>query len=56
MGVILDGKSRPNRGTPTRGARYNSAVRYVESSPYPCLAVVVSEDGMVDIVTRKREE
>ena len=56
VGVILDGKSHPNRGTPTRGARYNSAVRYVESSTFPCLAVVVSEDGMVDIVTRRREE
>ena len=56
VGVILDGKSRPDRGTPTRGARFNSAVRYVESSTTPCLAVVVSEDGMVDIVTRKREE
>ena len=56
VGVILDGKSRPDRGTPTRGARYNSAVRYVESSTVPCLAVVVSEDGMVDIVTRKKGE
>lgn len=56
VGVILDGKSRPDRGTSTRGARFNSAVRYVESSPYPSLAVVVSEDGLVDIVTRRKEE
>ena len=56
VGVILDGKSHPDRGTSTRGARFNSAIRYVESSTTPCLAVVVSEDGMVDIVTRKKSE
>lgn len=51
IGVILDGKAS-GRGTSTRGARYNSAIRYVESSPYPCLAIVVSEDGLVDIITK----
>lgn len=52
IGVILDGKASGN-GNGTRGARYNSAVRYVESSPYPCLVVVVSEDGMVDVLTKE---
>ncbi|WP_303310299.1 diadenylate cyclase [Hymenobacter sp. BT730] len=52
IGVILDGKAT-GRGTSTRGARYNSAIRYVESSPYPCLAVVVSEDGLVDVITKE---
>ena len=52
IGVILDGKAS-GHGTSTRGARYNSAVRYVESSPYPCLVVVVSEDGMVDVLTKE---
>jgi len=52
IGVILDGKAT-GHGTSTRGARYNSAVRYVESSPYPCLVVVVSEDGMVDVLTKE---
>jgi DNA integrity scanning protein DisA with diadenylate cyclase activity len=51
IGVILDGKAS-GHGTSTRGARYNSAVRYVESSPYPCLVIVVSEDGMVDVLTK----
>lgn len=51
IGVILDGKAS-GHGTSTRGARYNSAIRYVEASPYPCLAVVVSEDGMVDVITK----
>jgi DNA integrity scanning protein DisA with diadenylate cyclase activity len=51
IGVILDGKAS-GRGNSTRGARYNSAIRYVESSPYPALVVVVSEDGMVDVMTK----
>ena len=56
IGVILDGRAS-GRGDSTRGARYNSALRYVESSPHPCLAVVVSEDGMVDVITpRKKPE
>ena len=54
IGVILDGRAS-GRGDSTRGARYNSALRYVESSDYPCLAVVVSEDGMVDVITSVRE-
>jgi hypothetical protein len=52
--VILDGRAS-GRGDGTRGARYNSALRYIESSAYPCLAVVVSEDGMVDVLTSVRE-
>ncbi|WP_052695169.1 diadenylate cyclase [Hymenobacter sp. AT01-02] len=57
IGVILDGKAS-GHGTSTRGARYNSAIRYVDSSPYPCLAIVVSEDGLVDVITKDglREE
>ncbi|PJJ54741.1 DNA integrity scanning protein DisA nucleotide-binding domain protein [Hymenobacter chitinivorans] len=51
IGVILDGKAS-GHGTSTRGARYNSAIRYVESSPYPCMAIVVSEDGLVDVITK----
>lgn len=55
IGVILDGKAS-GRGTSTRGARYNSAIRYVETSPYPCLAIVVSEDGMVNVISKDRLE
>ncbi|UOQ98898.1 DNA integrity scanning protein DisA nucleotide-binding domain protein [Hymenobacter sp. 5317J-9] len=54
IGVILDGRAS-GRGDSTRGARYNSALRYVESSDYPCLAVVVSEDGLVDVITSEKE-
>lgn len=49
IGTILDGIAAAN-GDPSRGARYNSAVRYVESTQAACLAVVVSEDGRVDYV------
>lgn len=49
VGVILDGKASEN-GDPARGSRYNSAVRYVESQNYTAMAVVISEDGMVDFI------
>ena len=52
VGAILDGKAT-HKGDPGRGARFNSAVRYVHSvepPDTPCLAVVVSEDGGVDFV------
>ncbi|MXY85263.1 MAG: hypothetical protein F4Y95_01895 [Chloroflexi bacterium] len=52
IGVILDGDAT-NRGDPARGARFNSAIRYVDSvkRKAPALAAVVSEDGGVDIVS-----
>ena len=49
IGVILDGPARPE-GTASRGARYNSAIRYVGSSKVPRLAVIVSDDDTVDII------
>ena len=49
IGVILDGSARPE-GTASRGARYNSAIRYVGSSEIPRLAVVVSDDETVDVI------
>lgn len=48
IGVILDGVAS-ERCSPSRGSRYNSAVRYVESHP-DCLVVVKSEDGLVNVV------
>ena len=51
FGVILDGKATEN-GNSTRGARYNSAIRYVDgesSRNVNCLALIVSEDGYVDL-------
>jgi hypothetical protein len=52
IGVILDGQASEH-GDPGRGARFNSAIRYVESATeqdVPTLAVVLSEDGGVDVI------
>ena len=49
IGTILDGMATDN-GDPSRGARYNSAIRYYESAQAPCMVVVVSSDGGVTFV------
>ncbi|MFT3771974.1 MAG: diadenylate cyclase [Minicystis sp.] len=49
VGVILDGRAT-EKGRPARGARYNSAERYVSAAGCPTIAVVVSEDGRVDVL------
>ncbi|MBF9220895.1 diadenylate cyclase [Hymenobacter ruricola] len=49
IGAILDGLAT-DKGDSSRGARYNSALRYANSSKYPMLAVVVSEDGWIDLL------
>jgi hypothetical protein len=50
IGVVLDGMASQN-GNPGRGARFNSAIRYAETAePKKSLAIVVSEDGSVDLV------
>ena len=49
IGVILDGLAT-EKGDSSRGSRYNSALRYVESSRYPALVIVVSEDGWIDLL------
>lgn len=48
VGVILDGHAT-KKGSSGRGARFNSAVRYVRFRPEPCVAVVISEDGTIDV-------
>ncbi|MCP4133665.1 MAG: hypothetical protein GY754_22040 [bacterium] len=50
IGAILDGTAT-EKGNRSRGARYNSAVRYIEQRKRPAIAIVVSEDGMVDIIS-----
>ena len=49
IGVILDGPAN-EKCTPSRGARFNSGIRYVEATEKPRLAIVVSEDRTVDII------
>jgi DisA bacterial checkpoint controller nucleotide-binding len=53
IGAILDGLAT-EKGDSSRGSRYNSAVRYVESARYATLAVVVSEDGWIDLLPSKK--
>lgn len=49
VGVILDGMSAEEEDM-SRGARYNSAIRYAKSSGSPTLCIVVSEDGDVNMI------
>jgi hypothetical protein len=49
IGIILDGEAGDGEN-PARGARYNSAIRYLRRHPDSLIAVV-SEDKTVDIVT-----
>jgi len=48
IGVILDGEASTH-GDMSRGARYNSALRYQESRA-DTMCIVVSEDGYVDLL------
>lgn len=53
IGCILDGYSNDN-GDASRGARFNSAIRYLNSqknSNTACLIAVISEDRYIDILT-----
>lgn len=54
IGVVLDGVASP-KGDPARGARYNSAIRYISVNS-DSLAVVLSEDGTVDLVPNLRPQ
>ncbi|WP_433772943.1 DNA integrity scanning protein DisA nucleotide-binding domain protein [Bacillus wiedmannii] len=49
LGVILDGRAT-DKGDPARGARYNSALRYLDTQENECLIVVVSEDGDINLI------
>ena len=53
VGVILDGRAS-GRGDPSRGARFNSAVRYHDTQRDDCLVIIVSEDGMIDLLPDHR--
>lgn len=53
IGVILDGLAT-EAGDPARGARYNSAVRYLDSHGKGCVVLIVSEDGDVTLLPQLR--
>ena len=55
IGAILDG-GVSDRGDRTRGGRFNSALMYVDARSSPSLILVVSHDGMVNLVSRQRVE
>jgi hypothetical protein len=54
IGAILDGPVSA-RGDRTRGGRYNSALMYIDNSPFLSCIVVISQDGMVDLVCKRQE-
>lgn len=49
IGVILDGEAT-GVGDPSRGSRYNSSIRYQASKRGKAVAIVISDDGFVDVV------
>lgn len=51
IGVILDGLAT-DKGDSSRGARYNSAIRYYEhfGKTHPTVLVIISEDGMINLI------
>jgi len=51
LGVILDGTATAE-GDRARGARYNSALRYLASAKPATMIVLVSEDGMINVLPR----
>ncbi len=55
VGIILDGSANAEC-TPERGSRYNSAVRYVGDGSQGRMAMVLSEDGTLDIVPLLRKQ
>ncbi|RYB94431.1 hypothetical protein EUA93_08800 [Nocardioides oleivorans] len=55
IGVILDGEATGD-GDPARGARYNSAVRYAKANDRNCMVVIVSEDGMINVLPDLRRQ
>lgn len=55
VGVILDGEAIAGVGDPSRGARYNSALRYHQGAAAgTTLIVIVSEDGMINLLPNLR--
>lgn len=51
FGVILDGKATSS-GDRSRGARFNSSVRYQKTSDIGTMVIVISDDGTVDLIPK----
>lgn len=50
VGAILDGLAVQGLGDASRGARFNSAHRYLAQAAGKCLIIIVSEDGMINLI------
>ena len=50
FGVILDGEAVAGKGDLSRGSRFNSAVRYQSTRAPKSLLVIISDDGLVDLI------
>ena len=57
IGVILDGLAT-DKGDSSRGARFNSAVRYYEQfgKNIPTVIIIISEDGMINLIPTLRPQ
>jgi hypothetical protein len=55
IGVILDGTAT-SEGDRSRGARYNSAVKYLASTDAATVIRLVSEDGMLNLLPDRSAE
>lgn len=57
IGVILDGLAT-DKGDASRGARYNSAVRYYEQfgKLFSTVIIIVSEDGIINLIPGLRPQ
>ena len=51
FGVILDGLATAS-GDRARGARFNSSVRYQQTSEIGTMVIVISDDGTVDLIPK----
>lgn len=51
VGVILDGAAT-GTGDGSRGARYNSAIRYLAGDGKGSMVIIVSEDGRIDLLPK----
>ena len=51
VGVILDGVAT-GTGDSGRGARYNSAIRYLAGAGRGAMVIIVSEDGKIDLLPK----
>ena len=54
VGVILDGIAT-DAGDSARGARFNSAIRYLATREEICMAIIVSEDGGINVYPSLRK-